>query len=101
MFKGASQNSQRRVGRSSKSDQANKLRKLDMMADAKPSKSALGKLKNMEQGRVAREAKLKLKAELQRQALDPNFAEERRKEIAKKQSKRMRNVVVEVKKKLR
>jgi hypothetical protein len=77
------------------------LRKLDMLADAKPSKAVLGKLKNMEQGRVARESKLKLKAELQRQAVDPNSADERRKEIAKKLTTRMRNVVVEVKKKLR
>ncbi|MHC2514620.1 hypothetical protein [Bradyrhizobium diazoefficiens] len=101
MFKGASQNSQRRVGRSGKSEHAAKLCKLDMIGDAKPSKAMLGRLKNMEQGLIAREAKLKLKAELQRQALDPKFADERREKITKKLTKRMRNVVVEVKKKAR
>jgi hypothetical protein len=103
MFKGASQNSQRRVGRSSsKSEHAAKLRKLDMIADAKPSKAMLGRLKNMEQGRIAREAKLKLKAELQRQAADdPTKAGEQAKKIVAKLGERMRNVIVEVKKKPR
>jgi len=101
VFKGASQNSQRRAGRESKGDHASKLRKLDIIEAAKPSKAVLNKLKNLAQGQVAREAKQKLKAETQREALDPKSAEKRRKKIAKKLTKRMSNVVVEVRKRPR
>lgn len=40
-----------------------------------------------------------LKVELQRRAIDPEFAEERRITIAAKQAKRMRGVVVEIRRK--
>jgi hypothetical protein len=75
-----------------------------MLADAKPSKAVTGKLKSLEQGRIARAARLRRIADLDRQereALDAGLTDRKREEIAKKQSKRMRNVVVEMKKKPR
>ena len=101
MFKGASQNGQRRVGRSSKSEQAARAHKLDMIFDAKASKAVRGKLKDVENAQAGRIEKLRLKVELRRQAVDPADLEKRRKKTEAKRTKRMRNVIVEVKKKLR
>jgi hypothetical protein len=100
VFKGASQNSQRRVGRSSKGEQAARARKLDMIFDARASKAVRGKLKTIEDGQEARAANRALKEKLRRDAIDPAKARKRAKKIAAKQAKRMRNVIV-VKKKLR
>lgn len=46
-----------------------------------------------------REQKDALKEELRRRATAPEFAEQRRVTIAEKQAKRMRNVVVEIRRK--
>jgi hypothetical protein len=89
VFKGASQNSQRRVGRSSKGEQVARARKLDMIFDGKASKAARGKLKNMEDGQAARAEKSKMRAALQRSAVDPTKGRKQAKKIAAKLAERM------------
>jgi hypothetical protein len=100
VFKGTSQNSQRRLGRSGKGEQAARARKLDLIFDARASKAVRGKLKNIDDAQKARAANRALKEKLRRDAIDPEKAQKRAEKIAARQAKRMRNVVV-VKKKLR
>ncbi|MBR1128426.1 hypothetical protein [Bradyrhizobium iriomotense] len=102
MFKGASRHMQRMAAKTNKkADQARKLSKLDQIAKGKSSKALRGKLKNIE-GQAARRAKRKVvRAEREALASDPVAIEERARRVAAKLAHRMRNVVVEVKKKSR
>ncbi|WP_027567566.1 hypothetical protein [Bradyrhizobium sp. URHA0013] len=72
-----------------------------MIVDAKALKGLRGKLKNMEDGQAARAEKLKMRAALQRPAVDPTKTRKQAKKIAAKLAERMRDVIVEVKKKPR